>query len=164
MIHSLFSILGLDSSCIPAAFLDISNQAYLQSRKTSTIEFTKRMQFINPKIEIIGEYFASNKRIKCGCKICGHLWNPTPNSLINGHGCPSCTKHFTQKLTDAEYRKRLADKHPRITLFGDYTNGRDVQQFICNNCGTTWTAQLKSMLYGAGCPECAKQKRKKKDT
>ena len=161
MIHSLFCVLGLDSSRIPALFSDIANQAYLQSRKTSTIEFIKRMQSINPQIEIIGEYCASNKKIGCQCKICGYYWDSVPYSLISGHGCPSCTGHFTRRLTDEEYRQRLAVKHPSITLLGKYTNGRDVQQFICNNCGATWTAQLKSLLQGKGCPQCARKKRKK---
>ena len=164
MIHKIFNILNLDSSFISTQFLDIANEAYLQSRKTSTLEFIKRMQVINPQIEIIGEYSASNKKIRCRCKVCGYSWNPVPDSLIGGHGCPNCTRHFTYRLTDEEYKKRLADKHPHITLLGKYSNGRDVQPFICNNCGTTWTAQLKSVISGKGCPECAKQKRKKKDT
>ena len=91
----------------------------------------------------------------------GHEWQATIGSRNKGHGCPSCTGHFTRKLTEEEYRKRLEEKHPSVILLENYTHGRDSKQFLCNDCGTTWTAQLKSVLYGAGCPKCSKQKRKK---
>ena len=34
----------------------------------------------------------------------------------------------------------------------------------CKNCGFEWNTEIRNRSNGRGCPECAKQKRKNKDT
>lgn len=66
----------------------------------TTEEFKEKLYQINPDIEIIGHYVMSLKKIQCKCKKCGHEWKATPNSLLQGAGCPKC------KTTKGE--KRIA--------------------------------------------------------
>lgn len=66
----------------------------------TTEEFKEKLYQISPDIEIIGTYEMSLKKIKCKCKKCGHEWKATPNSLLQGTGCPKC------KTTKGE--KRIA--------------------------------------------------------
>ena len=42
------------------------------------------------KIEILSTYKTVKDRIKCKCKICGHIWNPMADYIIRGNGCSKC--------------------------------------------------------------------------
>ena len=69
-------------------------------RNKTTEEFVNELKEINDNIEILGEYIKSNIKIKCKCKIDGYEWEVTPNSLLNGSGCPKCViKSIVEKRT-----------------------------------------------------------------
>lgn len=165
MLERVFNLLDYQFSLSDEQFLLVVNKAYTLSRKSTTTELIIRMQEINPSIEIIGDYKGSQKPINCKCRICGHTWSPVPDSLVQGHGCPKCSGHFTKRLSTEEYKQRLAAKHPFIELLEPYTNGRDEKQFLCTKCGYSWRAQPKAVLHGRGCKKCnineAAQKRSK---
>ncbi len=60
-------------------------------RRKSIDEFKKEMSFVNPNINIIGEYKNTHSKIKCKCKICGFIWDGYPANLLNKTaGCPKC--------------------------------------------------------------------------
>ncbi len=65
--------------------------AYCTGRYKTTDDFKEEISYINPNIEIIGEYSGSEYPVKCRCKICNHIWSPIGRSLKNGQGCPSCS-------------------------------------------------------------------------
>ena len=57
------------------------------------LEFGKRFRAVNrnhDKIDLLEEYSGIWKKIKCYCKVCGHIWSTTPANLLDGCGCPSC--------------------------------------------------------------------------
>lgn len=61
--------------------------------KHKTIEdFKIEMAHINPDIEILGNYINSKTKILCGCKSCNHIWEASPDRLLNNCGCPNCNK------------------------------------------------------------------------
>jgi len=53
-------------------------------------EYLKKLRKRHPKIECIGEYTHSLVRVLHKCHTCEHEWEPYPNNLIQGHGCPNC--------------------------------------------------------------------------
>ena len=59
-------------------------------RKKTTEEFIEEMFISHPNIEIKGTYFNNKTPIECQCKICSHIWNPRPDQLVRGQGCPIC--------------------------------------------------------------------------
>ena len=59
-------------------------------KKKTTEEFANELAKISPDIDVVGEYKARHKNIKCKCKICGHEWNSQPGNLLVGWGCPKC--------------------------------------------------------------------------
>lgn len=66
-------------------------------RKIATIkrtktpdEFEKEIKNNNSSVEIIGEYIGANKKVLTRCEICGNEWMASPNSILQGHGCPNC--------------------------------------------------------------------------
>lgn len=55
-------------------------------------QFMNDLSKMNPQIEILGHYKTAIKKLKCKCKKDGHEWGATPNSLLNGYGCPKCSE------------------------------------------------------------------------
>lgn len=64
-------------------------------RKKTTSEFISELKTRNSSIEVLGSYISNRHRIQVKCVNCGHEWNPTAKSLLNGRGCPECTKAGT---------------------------------------------------------------------
>ena len=58
----------------------------------TTNQFKKELRVINPTIEILGEYKNNKTKILAKCLTCGHEWSVVPASLLNGHGCPVCSR------------------------------------------------------------------------
>ena len=65
--------------------------------KKTTKEFIEEIYNINPNIEILGEYKNSGNPIKCKCKIDNFEWYPTPDNLLQNHGCPCCNQSRGEK-------------------------------------------------------------------
>lgn len=67
-------------------FCPVCNKKFRYDTQT----FIKKIATINPYVEIIGEYISNSQRIKSRCKICGHIWNPIADQIMQGYGCPEC--------------------------------------------------------------------------
>lgn len=58
-------------------------------RKTHEV-YVAQVNSINTNIAVLGEYVNARIPIKHKCRICGHEWNVSPDSILQGHGCPKC--------------------------------------------------------------------------
>ncbi len=67
-------------------YCPICNKKYRYNTKS----FKEKISIVNPFVEILGEYVSNAQRIKCKCKLCGHVWNPVADKLMQGRGCPEC--------------------------------------------------------------------------
>lgn len=56
----------------------------------SNEDFIAEINQIHPTIKVLDEYSRNSIRVTCECITCGTKWNPTPSSLLSGHGCPYC--------------------------------------------------------------------------
>lgn len=61
----------------------------------SNSTFRNQLNEVDNSINVIGDYVNTHTCIKCKCKRCGHEWEAKPYSLLQGHGCPRCTKSGT---------------------------------------------------------------------
>lgn len=61
--------------------------------KLSHKEQVDAINKVNPYIEVLEEIINNKTKVLTRCKICGHEWRPTPNTLKKGKGCPRCAKH-----------------------------------------------------------------------
>ena len=87
--------------------------------RKNTEYFINELKEINDNIEILGEYVNNRTKIKCKCKIDGHEWKATPNSLLSRTGYPKCN--------ESKGEKRI----------GKYLDSRDIKyksQYKFNNC------------------------------
>lgn len=114
---------------------------------------------INNSIEIVGKYVNQRTKIQCKCKICGFLWNTTPDSLLHKHGCPNCARLAKYK-TNEQFKSQLSNKHDSIELIGEYINDHTKVHCKCMICGYEWNILPNELLYGNGCRICNNQQRK----
>ena len=84
-------------------------------RKLTQQEFIERLlrqneQFANGQLNLLEDYVSKRVRIKCQCKIDGHIWFPTADSLLSGRGCPKCGRKIASnkhRLSNAEFIERI---------------------------------------------------------
>ena len=77
-------------------------------KKLTQNEFIERMKIINPNLDLGESIFINTKiKVKVKCKECGTIFETLPNSLLNGHGCPKCSKYKTGE----KYIKKFIEKH-----------------------------------------------------
>lgn len=77
-------------------------------RKKTTEGFIEEMKLIDPNIEVLGKYTNNKTGILCRCRICGKAWSPTPNSLLDKHGCPDCADK-KRAAYKANYHRKKKD-------------------------------------------------------
>ena len=63
-------------------------------------------------------------------------------------------KNGRNKLTHDEFIKRVADRHPNITIVGNYSGALSVVHCRCDICGFEWTPFPETLYKGKGCPRC----------
>ena len=113
---------------------------------------------------------SSGKKVWWKCSK-GHEWETAVSNRQRGTGCPYCSGN--KVLTGYNDLKTV-----NPTLAEDFdiykNNGATPEEYfsksgktvwwLCSKCGHSWKAQIIKRASGQGCPECAKQKRKKKDS
>lgn len=91
------------------------------------------------------------KQDKCGKE--HGIFYITPNDLLNGHGCPKCSKVYrrTQDELIEDFRIVHGDKYDYSKV--EFKNMRTKVCMICPEHGEFW--QLPdSHIRGQGCPQC----------
>ena len=134
----------------------------VKKRTKSHEDFLSEMHRKMPTIIILGKYINAQTKNKVKCAKCGNVWNPTPTSLLSGHGCRQCAiiaNAERNTMSPEEYKQRLYKSNPNILLLGTYVKSEDHIKVECTVCGHTWNPEAGSLLQGRGCPECAKKRR-----
>ena len=104
-------------------------------------------------------------RIASICKICGHIWEATPNNLLRGHGCPSC--HYNKlKKSDTDFKSYnienikndILNKFSNLTIVNEIKNLSSDASCECKKCGYKWTSSLRklsNLKFDECCPMCS---------
>lgn len=123
-------------------------------RKKTHNEFMEEISIINPNIHVIGTYVNCSTKIQLQCKMCQHLWEATPNSLLQGHGCPSCAQNQRKSL--AKFVEEMQRVNQHIEVLDDYHTAKTPMKVKCRICGNVWRATPNRLLNGAQCQKCVK--------
>ena len=137
----------------------ISMKQKLTGRKYSLYtkeEIQNKIDNIHGNIKIIWEYVNTRTHTLCKCTECQYEWEPIPDKLLQGRGCPNCSKRI--KGTVESLQKQLIDNNKNFTILGSYTN-RDTPTLVkCNDCGYEWEVRLYDLIHKQSCPKCSKSK------
>lgn len=127
-------------------------------RKTHN-QFIHELKAVNPNIEVLGQYKNSATHIECKCTACANIWNPTPNDLLRGHGCPKCRHKLGAErrvIPHDVFVERVKNKKPQIEILGIYVNAKTAIKCRCKICGHIWYPKAGAVLYSNnGCPACS---------
>lgn len=74
--------------------------------------FINELAEIAPEICALEDYGGDGSRLLVKCQICGHEWKATPNHLLQGHGCPKCSRTSTSFMEQFLY-------HAMVRAFGE---------------------------------------------
>lgn len=158
----LMMMSGIPTTSIPPeGYKEIKDNAYLKSRRISTLEFKQLAEDRNPKIEIVGEYKRSNIKIEYICKRCGRHLYAYPYSLLAGSGCMVC--YGNPHKSDADFRIDMKRVNPTIEPLEEYVNTGHSMLFRCAVCGYEWKTQPYHLLAKnekTGCPNCSGKARR----
>lgn len=125
----------------------------------------KNKHYANGEFEIVGEYINYHKPIMCFCKKHDLYWSPTPASLCDGWGCPSCGTESTanhKRLTHEDFVERLLQNNKyyidgKFTLRGKYVGSNRPIDCYCNVHNIYWSPTPTNLYKGCGCPSCGKE-------
>lgn len=133
------------------------------SKRYTKESFISAIKEINPGIEVLSPFTKVVDRVDVRCIKCGLEWSPKAYSLLQGKGCPHCSavkgannKGRTARKTKQQFIEELRKITPTITVIGEYVNNKTKIAVRCNICKTEWSAVPNSLLFGHGCPRCAK--------
>lgn len=123
-------------------------------------EYINRLNIINDKIEVLGNYVNGNTKILCRCKVDGYEWYAYPFGLLKGHGCPKCAGVL--KITDSEFRSRVFEINPNIEILSPYINAYSKVKCRCKIDNFIWFVIPGSLFENSGCPKCCESKGEKR--
>jgi len=103
-------------------------------------------------VTILSPYNGIHNKIKCECKICGYVWNPTADALLKFCGCPKCNKQI--KKDTEQFVMDLNKITHDINIIGEYVSCKEKITCQCKICNHIWNPVAGSLLAGRGCPKC----------
>lgn len=104
------------------------------------------------------DYKSARTKVSITCPIHG-AFSQTPNSHLNGRGCPKCSsQRFTYMTNDErenEFRKIHGNKYEYI--WETYINNHTPMEIICPKHGSFMQKPTKHLI-GEQCPKCNRSK------
>lgn len=145
--HSNYSsLITAHKGCIFCGRKRIGNASRL-----SEDDFRAKLEKINPNVSPLDCYEGSKKKIHFKCNICDNIWEQTPNTILNGHGCPVCASN-RKRITKQEFEIKLKDTS--YVLISEFTKASDVMKFQCSVCNSIIELDGLTALRGKQCRTC----------
>lgn len=127
------------------------------SRSLGLEEYKKRVQVINPSIEILSDYYVNTTTpLRHKCMICNFIWDAMPCNILSEHGCPNCANNI--KKSFKEVVEEIEDINPDVIVIGPYISSNSPLYCQCKLCGCFWHSSFSRLKRGRGCPICSLSK------
>ena len=116
------------------------------------------MDLIDRKdIKILGEYINNSTKMDFQCEE-GHIFQATPNKILQRRGCPICKPQKLRKRflsTKEEFQVKLEAYNPSLEIISDYQGARFPCDCKCKICGEITHAEMANkFLNEKGCFYC----------
>lgn len=130
----------------------------LHNLKVKTHEqYVNEVHDINPNILVFEKYAGRKRAILHMCLVDGTVWYATPNHVLEGYGCPTCSSKKVSAYrtkTHEDYVKEVWNINPYIEVVGKYVNSETKILHRCLIDGHEWFSLPGGILGGHGCPHC----------
>lgn len=127
-------------------------------------EFLDRLEKIwGDTIEYVEGYVNMTVKCKFKCKLCGHVWEASPQNLLRwdsinkkGHfGCPKCYYASQRKSLEDMLNSLYIAWGNLIIYISDYVSTHEKCKWKCATCGFIWeNTPNKIIQRHIGCPNC----------
>ncbi len=102
----------------------------------------------------------SKEPTRARCLACQFEWEPRPDNIRSGSGCPKCSaqrvaKNGTKKVTDEEWEQRAAFAEVKWVK-GTPQSSTSKTLVECLKCSYQWSPLPSNLKKGSGCPACAR--------
>ena len=124
-------------------------------------EYIQEVSVKNHGIKVIGEYNNANTKLLHYCTIHNFYWETTPQSILEGHGCPKCNSEKISKkntMSHQWYVDELKKNNPTTIAVEQYINMRTPILHKCLIHNLEWITTPSSTLQGCGCIKCKGEK------
>lgn len=129
-----------------------------KNNRTKTHDvFCEELYSINNSMKILSKYKNAKTKLDCECKVCGNIWNTTPDVLLRGCGCPKCASDSTgykNRMTHEDFIKQVYSLNQDITIIGTYNGVNNKISCKCNICNRIWDTTPAVLLQGCRCICC----------
>lgn len=122
----------------------------------TNVKYIEELSVVNKNIIPIEEYDGANTKILHRCLIDGYEWYATPANMLNGCGCPRCSKRFRRNHKDYVYEVSVVN--PDIDVVGEFIGLQIPILHKCKIHNKEWMATPANILNGHGCSECGNEK------
>ena len=145
------------TECMNEQIKKETNTLKKSNRRKTHEQYVEEVKNKNPNVTVLEKYIDAKTKILHKCNICGKEWEVTPNSILNGKGCPNCNikKLRSPKKTHEKFIEEMFNINKDITVIGKYNGARNPIECKCNKCNYIWNPTASSILSGSGCPKCA---------
>ena len=130
------------------------------ARRKTHEEFVEEMKIVNPNIKIVGKYRVAKEKVDCKCLICENEFSTRATHLLNGIGCPECSKRARTRTTE-QFIEEIQSVNPNLQILGEFTKADNKILTKCLVCEHEWAPKAIHLLDGHGCPICAKISRRR---
>ncbi|CAM2955986.1 hypothetical protein PASE110613_09445 [Paenibacillus sediminis] len=143
----------------PGSFLSGTRCPYCHNNSKTRTDYIERIRsVVGDEYSVMSPYVHGNVHIAHRHNKCGHIWDVTPNSILNGSRCPACY-HKSITRTHEEYIQKVTSLvGSEYSIIGTYINGRTKVEHRHNECGHIWKIRPDSFITGARCPRCCESK------
>ena len=153
--------IGIPFSLSDEGFTIIQAEARQNARTLTTEKLNELLVAIGSDVFVTGDYKDALSKVLVECKTCGHRWEVIPASLLRGYGCPVCAiNRRSEKLrkTTEQFIAEIKEINPDIEVIGEYKGNHSGIEVRCKKHNVRWFSSPSSLLRGAGCPECRREK------
>lgn len=123
-------------------------------------QYLDELRKANPDIEPIEQYIGANIPILHRCLIDGYEWYAQPNNMLNGYGCPKCSRRY--RRTHKDYVLEVSEINSDIEVIGTFCGLQTPILHRCKIHNIEWMAYPEFILRGCGCSECGNEKIREK--
>lgn len=120
-------------------------------------QYVEELKYVNPDIEVVGDYINAHTKILHKCKIDGYSWFVKPTHILNGSICPKCNERNLSNMYKKPhdmYVQQLSIINPDLEVVEEYINARVPSLHKCKIDGYEWFIAPMNTLSGQGCPQC----------
>lgn len=134
--------------------------AIIKPIEERSAHFFDKISKLNKNYEIVGEYVNNKTPIRCYCLKHDYYWEPTPDRLLRGCGCPKCGKEsigLKHKKTQEEFEKEILDRYPQIKILSQINGTNRKVKCLCTKHSFMFERTPEKLKINCGCTECQKE-------